>query len=135
MTVVVDTSALVAVLRDEPEREAFVAVLTAEPSVMSAATLVELRRVTMAWGPPDDRIVDDLLALYGIAVVAFDERQAALAHDGMIRFGKGRREPPAVLNFGDLFSYALARALNAPLLFKGDDFGCTDVRARMVRGA
>ncbi len=67
-----------------------------------------------------------ILEVLGIDVVPVDARQVDLAFDGFRRFGKGRH--PAGLNFGDLFAYALARALDAPLLFKGDDFGRTDVK-------
>ena len=56
-----------------------------------------------------------------------DVDQLDLAKDGMRRFGRGRGASPAVLNFGDLFAYALARRLSAPLLFKGNDFGRTDI--------
>ena len=71
--------------------------------------------------------LDRLLSVYGIVVAAMDEGQLQLSKDGMRRFGKGRGAHPAVLNFGDLFAYALARSCAAPLLFKGDDFGATDV--------
>jgi ribonuclease VapC len=62
----------------------------------------------------------------GLLVVAFDEIQAELAREGFRRYGKGRH--PAGLNFGDCFAYALAKALDAPLLYKGTDFGKTDIR-------
>ncbi|GAA0584091.1 type II toxin-antitoxin system VapC family toxin [Caenispirillum bisanense] len=126
--IAVDTSALVAILRQEPEGEGFSHILLAERCALSAATLVELRRVVASWQGPEQWIVDDTLDTYGIEVIPFDMTQATFARDGMLRYGKGRRMPPEVLNFGDLFSYALARALDAPLLYKGDDFGLTDVR-------
>ena len=63
-----------------------------------------------------------------VAVVPVDAGQARLADEGQRRFGIGRAAPPAVLNFGDLFTYALARHLDAPVLFKGDDFSRTDLR-------
>lgn len=62
-----------------------------------------------------------------LAIAPIDAAQVAFAREGVGRFGKGRAAPPAVLNFGDLFAYALARSLAAPLLFKGDDFSQTDV--------
>ncbi len=67
-----------------------------------------------------------LLATLGLAIVAFDEIQAELAREGFRRYGKGRHA--AGLNFGDCFAYALAKALDAPLLFKGGDFAKTDVK-------
>jgi ribonuclease VapC len=67
----------------------------------------------------------DFLELFSVRVIPVDVEQTRLAEEGHRRFGK----PPAVLNFGDLFAYALARQLNAPLLFKGDDFRQTDLRA------
>jgi ribonuclease VapC len=71
--------------------------------------------------------VDELIAEVGVDVVPTDVRQVGLAFDGFRRFGKGRH--PAGLNFGDLFAYALAKAGGEPLLFKGDDFGQTDVES------
>ena len=68
-----------------------------------------------------------IFAAAGLEIVAFDAAQARLAEEGMIRFGKGRGGEPAVLNVGDLFAYALARHLTAPLLFTGRDFTATDV--------
>ncbi len=61
-------------------------------------------------------------------IVAVDAEQVAVARQGVLMFGKGRGQDPAVLNFGDLFAYALARRLGLPLLFKGDDFARTDVQ-------
>ena len=71
--------------------------------------------------------IDHFLRMYGIVVTVVDKVQLDLAKDGMRRFGKGRGAHPAVLNFGDLFAYVLARSRAAPVLFKGDDFGATDV--------
>ena len=78
-------------------------------------------------GPQRWEDIDRLLSVYGIVVAAWMRCQLQLSKDGMRRFGKGRGAHPAVLNFGDLFAYALARSRAAPLLFKGDDFGATDV--------
>lgn len=129
---VADTSAVLAVLFDEPEAAAFLSVLIAGRPITSAATRVEmdaaaLRRLGVE-GP--DR-VEALVASLGISVVPFDAAQAALARDALARFGRGRREPPAVLNFGDAFSYALAKARGLPLLYKGADFAQTDVAAAL----
>jgi ribonuclease VapC len=123
---VVDTSALVAILRDEPEREAFVDILTsAEDPLISAATLLECSIVQtgVEEGIAD---LDDLLRASGVRCVAFDAAQALAAREAWQRYGKGRS--PAKLNLGDCFSYALAKTQDRPLLFKGNDFGETDVR-------
>ena len=120
---------MMAILLGEPEVSEFVPILRASTTtVISAGNVIELYRVMQARAGPqrwDD--VDHLLDLYGIVVVPVDRPQLLLAKDGMRRFGLGRGTPPAVLNFGDLFAYALARSIPAPLLFKGDDFGRTDV--------
>ena len=128
MRIVVDTSALIAILLAEPERDAFLGALTDHEPVTSAGTLIgALRVVQVAVGA---HLLDDvhaLLATHKVEVVPVDAAQVALAQDGMVRFGRGRGAGPAVLNFGDLFAYALARHLDAPLLFKGADFARTDV--------
>jgi ribonuclease VapC len=124
--VVLDTSALLAMLLAEPERDNYIALLAdAEDPLISAATLVEASIVMLAkTGGAGIRDLDELLATGGVRCVAVDEEQARLARDAFARFGKGRS--PASLNFGDCFSYALARVTNRPLLFKGDDFSKTD---------
>lgn len=132
MTLVVDTSALVAVLFGEPERERFRAVLNAHDAVISAGNMIELLRVVMCREPQWLSDVRPLLDAFGIEIAAVDDPQVILAEHGQLRFGKGRGAPPAVLNFGDLFAYALARHLDAPLLFKGDDFSQTDVRPALT---
>ena len=124
---VLDTSAILAVLLGEPERDRFIAALAdAEDPLISAATLVEssivMRAKTGDGGVAD---LDDLLAAAAVRSVAVDSVQAHLARDAFARFGKGRAV--AGLNFGDCFSYALARAADRPLLFKGGDFSQTDI--------
>jgi len=124
---VLDTSALVAVLYGEPERDLFIALLSdAEDPLISAATLVEASIVvevkTGAHGVAD---LDELLAAAAVRCVAVDSAQAHVARDAFARFGKGRA--PAGLNFGDGFAYALATVTDRPLLFKGADFARTDV--------
>jgi ribonuclease VapC len=128
VSLVVDTSALVAILFGEPERERFRRLLRATPAVISAGNAIELQRVVARREPHLLEDVRALLAAFGIVTASVDEAQVALAAEGQARFGKGRGAPPAVLNFGDLFAYALARHLDAPLLFKGDDFRQTDVK-------
>lgn len=129
---VIDPSALLAILQDEPERRTFNELIeAASQRRLSTASFVELSIVIEArQGAEGIRDLDLFLATAGIELVAFDAAQARLAREGFRRFGKGRH--PASLNLGDCFSYALARALDEPLLFKGDDFPLTDVTAAYV---
>jgi ribonuclease VapC len=125
---VADSSALLAILLGEPERAAFEELLLAHDVKISAGTLIEtLRVVQLGLGPQGLAGVDELLAATGAEIVPLDTDQVATAREGMLRFGKGRGEEPAVLNFGDLFAYALAKRLGLPLLYKGEDFARTDV--------
>ncbi|MGI8624209.1 MAG: type II toxin-antitoxin system VapC family toxin [Solirubrobacteraceae bacterium] len=125
---VLDTSALLAVLFGEPERDEFIALLAdAEHVVISAATLVEASIVMQArTGPAGVADLDDLLAAVAARCVAVDQTQAHLARDAYERYGKGRA--PAGLNFGDCFAYALAKTTDRALLYKGADFAQTDAR-------
>ena len=124
----VDTSALVAIVNDEPEAERFHSLLLDHEPLISCGTLIEtLRVMQVGLGSAALGAVDRLIALYAIEQVAVDAGQVALAREGMLAYGKGRGEAPAALNFGDLFAYALAKQLRLPLLFKGDDFAATDV--------
>jgi ribonuclease VapC len=124
---VLDSSALLAMLLAEPERDAYIALLSsADDPLVSAATLVEASIVMHAkTGAAGVRDLDELLIAAGVRCVAVDEEQARLARDAFARYGKGRS--PARLNFGDCFSYALAHVADRPLLFKGEDFAKTDV--------
>ncbi len=124
---VVDTSALLAILLDEPERRAFnEAIEAAESRLMSAATFVEASIVIEArFGAEGIRDLDLFIERAGISLAAVDSEQAQVARRAFSRFGKGRH--PAGLNYGDCFAYALAIVLGEPLLYKGDDFGRTDV--------
>lgn len=124
---VLDTSALVAVLFDEPERKEFVELIeAAQRRLLSAATLVEASIVLEARrGEAAGRELDLLLHRADVAVVPLDAEQAEVARRAWRRFGKGRH--PAALAFGDCFSYALSAVTGEPLLFKGDDFAQTDV--------
>jgi ribonuclease VapC len=124
---VVDTSALLAVLQDEPERRSFnEAIEAADSAALSVASFVEASIVIEARHGADGlRALDRFVERAGIVVAAVDLEQAKLARDAFSRFGKGRHA--AALNFGDCFSYALARVLGEPLLFKGEDFARTDV--------
>ena len=124
---VVDTSALVAVLLGESERDVLIALLAeAEDPLISAATLVEASIVMLAKsGDAGLADLDELLAAAAVRCIAVDSVQAELARDAFVRFGKGRAS--AGLNFGDCFSYALAKATARPLLFKGSGFSDTDI--------
>jgi ribonuclease VapC len=124
---VVDTSALLAVLQDEPERRSFnEAIEAADSAALSVASFVEASIVIEARHGADGlRALDRFIERAGIVVAAVDIEQGKLARDAFSRFGKGRHA--AALNFGDCFSYALARVLGEPLLFKGEDFARTDV--------
>lgn len=121
--IVVDTSAICAILLGEDDADHYTeTLLAADAAVMSAATYVELSAVLKHRNPqnPDiPKILDDLLARFGIEIVALTPAQAILARDAY------RRYP--ILNLGDSFAYALAKDTMAPLLFKGDDFGQTDI--------
>ena len=124
MRIVVDSSALLAVLFREPERDRFIAVLLNNEPVLSIATLTETYLVIHGRrGAAALEEVDRQIAAYEILA---DDR--IWLRQAMLDFGKGRRRAPAVLNFGDLFAYALTKRLGPPLLFKGDDFARTDVQ-------
>jgi ribonuclease VapC len=115
------------------EEEDYARLLARSRPVLSCGSLIELVRVaTLRRGARMRDAVDELLGRFAIEPVPVDRAQVELAVDGHARFGIGRGAPPAVLNFGDLFAYALARHLDAPLLFKGDDFGQTDVRPALT---
>jgi ribonuclease VapC len=125
---VIDTSALLAILQDEPERRRYnEAIEAADSRVMSVATLVEVSIVVeVRFGAEGLRALDRFIERARIDLAPVDLEQARVARDAFSRFGKGRHA--AALNFGDCFSYALARVLGEPLLFKGDDFARTDIR-------
>ena len=124
---VIDTSALLAILQDEPERRSFNEAIEAAASrIMSVANYVEASIVIEARnGAEGLREFDRFIDLAGIELAGVDVEQGKVARDAFSRFGKGRH--PAGLNFGDCFAYALARVLAQPLLHKGDDFSKTDL--------
>ncbi len=126
---VLDTSAVLAVLFDEPERPAFTLLIEADPvRLMSAGSLLESALVVEARrGEPAGRELDLLLHRAEVQVVPVDSEQVALARAAWRRYGKGRH--PASLNFGDCFAYALAALSGQPLLFTGKDFPQTDIAA------
>lgn len=125
---IVDTSAMVAMLRGEADAARFSESLRrAGGARISAATYVELAAVIDGQGDPVlSGAVDELLRTYGIAIEPVTEAQARHGRAAYQRFGKGSGHP-ARLNLGDCFAYALARDLGEALLFKGEDFALTDI--------
>lgn len=126
---ILDTSALVAILYREPEAEAFVqAVHDADACRISVANYVELSMVVESQlGAEGTRQAEAFLRRAGIAIEPVTIEHGELARQAFLDFGKGRHK--AGLNFGDCFSYALAKAAGEPLLFKGKDFALTDIEA------
>lgn len=126
---IVDTSALVAVLYREPERARFVQLIQeADPCRVSVANFVELCMVVEnQLGLEAGRQLDVLFRRTGIVIEPVTVEHGHLARQAFLDYGKGRHK--AGLNFGDCFAYALAKATGEALLFKGYDFGLTDIRA------
>ncbi len=124
---VIDTSALLAILQDEPERRAFnLAIEAAAARRVSVATWLEVSIVAEArWGAEGLRDLDLLVDRAALELVPVDVGQGKAARRAFSRFGRGRH--PAGLNYGDCFSYALAHQLGEPLLFQGEDFEKTDI--------
>ena len=124
---VVDTSALCAVLLHESDREQLLRIIMkAETRYVSTGTSLECTVVLVRrYGAEGDARARGFFERVRFQIVPFDETQAELAKRGFQIYGKGRH--PAGLNFGDCFSYALAKSLGEPLLFKGNDFRLTDV--------
>lgn len=124
---IVDRSALLAVLQQEPEAAAVSqALLQGHPRRLSAASFVETSIVVEArHADAGIRELDNLLHRAAIEIVAVDEQQARLAREAFRHFGKGRHK--ADLNFGDCFAYALAKSFDEPLLCTGKDFRMTDI--------
>jgi ribonuclease VapC len=125
--VVIDTSAVVAILGMEREAARLAEAIEADANrLLSAATLVETGLVIESrYGAAGGRELDVLVAKAGLSIEPVTAEQADVAREAWSRYGKGRHS--AALNFGDCFSYALARTTGEPLLFKGDDFTQTDV--------
>jgi len=131
---VIDTSAVIAILTNEPERQSFnEAVDKATSRMMSAASFVEASIVIEGSRGYDGlRDFDLFVASAGIEIVPVDIEQALIAREAYRRYGKGRHS--AALNYGDCFSYALAKATGLPLLFKGNDFSGTDIQPHLRSG-
>jgi ribonuclease VapC len=125
---IIDTSALIAILLGEPDAEAFATAIAADPKrLLSAFSALEVSIVIEAKkGESGGRELDLLLHRSQIEIVAMDPGQAELARIAWRTFGKGRH--PAGLNIGDCCSYALSKSSGEPLLFKGNDFSKTDLK-------
>lgn len=134
--IAIDTSALIAIFRLEPEADAFLkAIVSARQRFISALSVLEASMV-MTGGARDAAAftsLDEFLLEASIAIVPFDDIQVSCARTAFLRYGKGRHK--AALNMGDCASYALAMTKGAPLLFKGEDFPHTDVIAAMKTAA
>jgi ribonuclease VapC len=126
--IVIDSSALVAILLDEPERDEFFdRIARSNGNLISAVSLLETYMVM--YGRTKSIGTDsfgDFLNLIDAEIIPFDREQAQVAVDAFIRYGKGNHAK-ARLNMGDCASYALAHSRRVPLLFKGQDFTATDV--------
>lgn len=127
---IIDSSAIIAVLTHEPEGVEFARIMEfGRPLKMSAATYVETAAVIdRLRDPVQSRRLDELIREAEIGIEPLTEAQALIARQAFRDFGKDSGHP-AKLNFGDCFSYALARAVNEPLLFKGKDFSQTDIKS------
>jgi ribonuclease VapC len=132
---VIDTSAVLAIMQREPERRIFLeAIEAADSTRMSVASFVESSIVIESrYGAEGLRDLDRLISRASIELIPVDREQGQLARSAFSRFGKGRHR--AGLNYGDCFSYAAAINLGEPLMCKGDDFIHTDVPMLDVRNA
>jgi ribonuclease VapC len=130
--IVVDTSALIAILDREPDAALYAeAIAEADSPLISAATLLELHIVMLnRHGGRAGQLVDRLIQDAGFQIEHFTAQHLELAREAYARYGKRRNS--AGLNYGDCFSYALAKATGLPLLFKGEDFSKTDLLAALA---
>jgi ribonuclease VapC len=127
--VIIDTSAMVAILYREPEATSFIQCIhDADSCRISVATWLELAMVVESQlGPDGMRQTEAFFRRAGITIEPVTVAHGELARQAFLDFGKGRHK--AGLNYGDCFSYALAKATGEPLLFKGNDFALTDIEA------
>lgn len=132
--IAIDTSAVVAIVFGESERESFQDVIRrSSKAAISTVSVVEAKMV--AFGRRGERAVlllDDLLRLPAFEITPPSPADMEAAYRAFVTFGRGSGHP-AGLNFGDVFSYALAKVRNLPLLYKGDDFNRTDIRSALAR--
>lgn len=130
---ILDTSALIAILRLEAEARSFLEAMRAAPVLrLSAGSWLELTAVTTRAAEGDTIAIaaDTLLDRFGVVIEPVTRDMATLARAGYRTFGRGTGHE-AKLNFGDCFAYALAKSTGEPLLFKGDDFARTDIAAAL----
>jgi ribonuclease VapC len=129
---VVDSSAVMAILQGEPESARLTeAIESAAERLISAVSVLEIGILALSRkGERGVAHADALLAAVGLEIVAFDREQAAVAREAFARYGKGRHA--AALNFGDCAAYALAAARGLPLLYKGGAFARTDIRPALA---
>jgi ribonuclease VapC len=126
--IVVDTSALIAIIKQEPLGDQCAAILTSAPAaIMSAGTLVEARIVALTGGRIED--LDKIIAASIAEIVPVTEERSRFISDVYSTWGKGVH--PAGLNFGDCFAYATAKEFGCPLLYVGRDFARTDIAAAL----
>ena len=125
--IALDTSVILAISLAEPEAETFKSIVVREPVIIGWPTLLEARMVLTGRGFPNAAaIIAQFVELSNVSAVAFGERHYHAAEQAFGRFGKGRHR--AALNMGECLSYAVASIAKAPLLFKGLDFGQTDLK-------
>jgi ribonuclease VapC len=126
--IVADPSALIAIVFDEPERAEFLDIIrVAGRALVSVVSVVEARLVVHGRkGQPGVILLDDILRQSVFEAISPDAREVQIAYEAFVTYGRGSGHP-AALNCGDIFSDALAKSRNAPLLFKGDDFAQTDL--------
>ncbi len=131
--IVIDSSALISIFLNEPERQMFIDVIGSNPErIMSAANLLEARIVLLSRaGERGIEVFDRFLQEANIVIVPVDAMTSDIAFRAFRQYGKGRGHP-AQLNFGDCFAYALAKREGVPLLFKGRDFIHTDIESAAV---
>jgi ribonuclease VapC len=122
----VDTSALIAILLDEPSKASLAIKLLSTPSVIAAPNLLEAHMVLQkVFGAQTGNVLHRFLVDFGIIVVPFTSLHESVAAAAFEQYGKGRH--PAGLNFGECIAYALSKATSSPILFVGDDFALTDL--------
>ena len=132
--IVLDTSAVIAIFRKEQETDAFLGAIAGNSCAVCTVSVMEIsivaRTLRSLEADATERWLDSFIDEMGIRVQSADDKVLSLARQAHLAFGKGTGHP-AQLNFGDCFSYALARSLNAPLLYKGADFARTDIRSAL----
>lgn len=125
--IVLDSSVLVGIIKGEADADPLLDLISAEDCVVGAPTLVEVRAwCAMNLAARSSRWLEAFISGDGVSIVPFGRDMADVASDAFARFGRASGHP-ARLNFGDCMAYAVSAVLRAPLLFKGDDFGRTDV--------